>query len=82
MIIHLSCRYAASSHSKKITQHAGSSGKTLEFTAVYDQSIPEDKLFFKYTPSGTFTMYVDNPPVVDALKLGDAYYFDITPAPK
>jgi hypothetical protein len=72
------CKFTLS----KITQHAGSGGKTLEFTATYDQSIPEDQLFFKYTPSGTFTMYVDNPPVVDKLELGGAYYFDITPAPK
>jgi hypothetical protein len=36
-------------------------GRTLVFRPQYDPSIPEDLRFATATPSGEFTMYVDNP---------------------
>ncbi len=70
------CKFQLSS----IKQSASSSGKTYEFTPQYDETIPEDQKFSKYTPSGLFTMWVDNPPVEAQFELGKQYYFDITPA--
>jgi hypothetical protein len=61
-----------------IESHAGGN-RTFKFEPQYDQSIPEDQRFQKYTPSGLFTMYVDNPAI--QLALGDQFYFDITPVP-
>ena len=60
--------------------HYGS-GKTLVFRPMYDNSIPEDRRFAKATPSGEFTMYVDNEAALNQLHLGERYYFDITEAP-
>lgn len=55
-------------------------GKTLEFSTVYDQSIPEDQRFQKATPSGSFRMLVDNPAAIAQFELGKPYYVDFTPA--
>ncbi len=63
-----------------IKSHANWSAKTLTFQAVYDQSIPEDQRFQKATPSGQFEMTVDNPAALEQFVLGQAYYFDMTPA--
>jgi hypothetical protein len=54
--------------------------RTLVFRPQYDTTIPEDQRFSKATPSGEFKMQVDNPAALEQLKLGQAYYFDITPA--
>jgi len=40
----------------------------------------EDKAFWKYTPSGQLTMYIDNPPASELFEIGKAYYLDFTPA--
>ncbi len=53
--------------------------KRLKFSAVYDQSIPEDQRFYKATPSAEFTMLVDNPLALAMFKLGEQYYFDASP---
>lgn len=63
-----------------ITTRANSTGKTYVFEPQYDERIPEDQVFFKYTPTGRFEMYVDNPAVEKSYTLGCCYYFDITPA--
>ncbi len=64
----------------QITHLANSTGKRYRFDAQYDERIPEDRMFFKYTPTGTFEMYVDNPAVEKNFTLGCCYYFDLTPA--
>jgi hypothetical protein len=47
-----------------------------QFSAVFDGS-PENKAFFKYTPSGTLTVStVTN----DQFVVGAEYYLDLTPA--
>jgi hypothetical protein len=67
---------------QEVTQHShGAASRTLVFRPQYDTSIPEDQRFAKATPNGEFRMYVDNPAALEQLKLGQAYYFDITPAP-
>jgi hypothetical protein len=65
----------------EIRNHHYGKGQTFVFTAQYDQSIPEDQRFATATPNGRFEMYVDNPPVQAAYKLGQAYYFDSTEVP-
>jgi hypothetical protein len=50
------------------------------FRPEYDTSIPEDQRFAKASPSGEFTISVDNPAVFDKFEIGKQYYFDITPA--
>lgn len=63
-------------------QHAGSSARSLEFAPQYDPNLPEDQKYAKATPSGSLTMYVDNPPALAQLELGKAYYLDLTPVPE
>ena len=54
--------------------------RELEFNCVYDDGIPENKRFYDATPSGHFTMLVNNPKVIRQLELGESYYLDLTPA--
>jgi len=66
---------------QSITYQAGTTGKALRFTAVSDSkdtSIPEDKAFTKYTPSGELTVTIDNPAVEPMLKVGEYYYLDLS----
>lgn len=64
---------------QEVTNHFyNPNGNTLVFRPQYDPSIPEDQRFATATPTGTFTMYVDNPAALAQLKLGKQYYFDIT----
>jgi hypothetical protein len=66
---------------RDITSHSWSKdARTLVFSPQYDSSIEEDRRFAKSSPSGEFRIQVDNPAALEQLKLGDAYYFDITPA--
>lgn len=53
-------------------------GKKITLAPQYDQSIPEDKRFCKATPSGEFWMQIDNPAAAEQLKLGKAFYIDLT----
>lgn len=55
-----------------------SSPATIEFTAVNDDSTPENERFTKYTHSGKLTVSVDNPAVV--FVPGASYYLDFTKA--
>lgn len=66
---------------QEIRQHIGWSPttRTLVFRPQYDTSTPEDQRFCKATPSGEFTMLVDNPLALANLELGRQYYFDINP---
>lgn len=63
----------------EITSTMGTA-KRLKFSAVYDQTIPEDQRFQKATPWGQFEMVVDNPAALEQFVLGKSYYFDATPA--
>lgn len=56
---------------------AGIPGGTYKFQAMYDPSIPEERQYAQYTPSGSLTIHVDNPNV--HFETGQSYYLDITP---
>jgi len=47
------------------------------FQAIYDQSIPEDQRYAKYSPAGELKITVDNPAV--DWEIGKSYYLDFTP---
>ncbi len=51
----------------------------VKLAPQYDQSIPEDRVFAKYTPSGSFEMLTTNPAVLEQLKPGAEFYVDLTP---
>lgn len=57
-------------------------GTEITVSPQYDMSIPEDRRFQKATPSGSITLYIDNPPAADFLKLGEYFYVDMTAVPK
>ena len=59
-----------------------SGGQRFKFVPNYDTSIPEDQRFAKASPSGEFTIYVDNPSAQEQFKVGEFYYFDAIPVPK
>jgi hypothetical protein len=54
--------------------------KTVEFTAVYDDGIPENQRFHKYTPSGRIELQVNNEAV--DFEPGAEYYVTFTKVPK
>jgi hypothetical protein len=56
--------------------------REYSFSPQYDMSIPEQRRFQKATPSGTFTMQVDNPAVFDRFKPGRLYYLDVEEVPE
>lgn len=57
-------------------------GAKAIFRCDYDAQIcAEDVGFQKATPSGHAEFAIDNPEAVKQLVIGQAYYFDITPAP-
>jgi hypothetical protein len=49
---------------------------TYRFQPMYDDSVPEDQRYARYTPSGSLEMLVDNPGV--EFELGRDYYLDFT----
>lgn len=69
----------------KITEFPNSSGKEVEFRAVTDNDTPENARYAKYTPSGTITIFVDNPSALEYITAGGDVYVDFTratPAPQ
>ena len=52
---------------------------TVKMRAVTSGS-DENMDFNKYTPSGSFEMYVDNPKAKDFFEVGKEYYLDFTEA--
>jgi len=63
-----------------IEEHYPGSRK-VTLATQYDASIPEDVAFNKATPSGRIEMQIDNPPAIEALALGKAFYVDFTEVP-
>lgn len=54
----------------------GEAARKVVFEAVYDLEIPEDRRFYKATPTGRLEMTVDNPTLFE---VGQHYYLDFTP---
>lgn len=65
-----------------IKRDAYSSGAEIRLVAHYDDTIPEDQRFVKYTPTAEFTMRVDNPAVLERMTLGKKFYADFTEVPE
>jgi hypothetical protein len=42
----------------------------------------ENKTWSMYTPCGSIELTINNPPAYEALKLGESYFIDFTPAPR
>lgn len=63
------------------SQEPGGS-RRVKLAPVYPGQNPteEDKAFWKYTPSGTLEMTIDNPPAADMFEIGKVYYLDFTRA--
>lgn len=57
----------------------GTEAKELKFNAVTNGS-KEDNTFCRFTPSGELRLYVDNPPAIEGMKVGDSFYLDFTKA--
>lgn len=51
--------------------------RRFRFQAVYDDGIPENRRFARYSPSGELQITVDNPDV--NFEPGTFYYLDFTP---
>ena len=60
-----------------VTQYEGTQ-KQYKFTTLYDNTIPEDQAFTKYTPNGSIEMLVDNPAVEGQFEIGKQYYVDFS----
>lgn len=60
----------------QLTHNAGG-GTSLKFSPVMGDN-PENKAFFKWTPSGEINLYVLNEEAVKDAKLGGEYYVDFT----
>lgn len=63
----------------EVSEHDGKPTKVV-LEPRYDESIPEDQRYAKYTPWGRIEMGIDNPAAVDKLVVGKQYYVDFTPA--
>lgn len=61
------------------TQYTGS-GRKFDLTAVTDDGTPENQRYNTATPSGSLSIQIDNPAVVDFLEVGKSYYLDFTAA--
>lgn len=63
-----------------VTEHdGGDKARTIKLAPRYDETIPEDQLYHKATPTGELSMYVTNPAVIEHLKVGKDFYLDLTP---
>lgn len=66
----------------EIRSYPNTTQQTFIFNVCYDDKIPEDQRFYKYTPSGHMQITVDNPNVQESYKLGNYYYFDSIQVPQ
>ena len=50
--------------------------RRVKLTPAYPNkdATEEDKAFWKYTPSGSLEMTIDNPPAADLFEIGGYYY--------
>ena len=60
-----------------------SAGTTIKLGAVSasDNEKSENSMFHKYTPSGSISMFVDNPSAEAFFELGKVIYVDFSEAP-
>ena len=65
---------------ESVEDNGSPDSKKVVMTTQYDTSIPEDRRFTKWTPTGRLEVVVDNPAAVAELKVGGNYYLDLSPA--
>jgi hypothetical protein len=58
----------------------GNDNKLVKLTTQYDQTLPEDQSFSRYTPSGTIEVQISNPAVLPMFEPGRDFYVDLVPA--
>ncbi len=66
-------------NSYETSMQQGEELRTLKLSAVYDGS-PENKEFFKWTPSGQISLGILNKKAWEQFELGKEYYVDFTSA--
>lgn len=59
---------------------AGDGMKSIVLQPVIGDN-PENKEFFKWTPSGQISLGVLNPSAAEQFEIGKEFYVDFTPAP-
>ncbi len=82
------CKFRCNSIELFNPQGAVAGGVKVNLTAIYPNDTDgykhsaEDHAFFNATPSGTLTMYVQNPYGAELFQPGDDFYLDFTKVPK
>jgi len=73
-------KFMLTAHTEMAYGPDGWRGHEFKFSAQYDPSIPEDQRFAVASPSGSMTIQVDNPTVIEAWSpmLGKQFYLDFT----
>jgi hypothetical protein len=56
--------------------------RIVELSAVCADGVPENERYHRYTPSGSVSLTIDNPPAAVEFDLGKEFYLDFSPAPK
>lgn len=51
----------------------------VRFETQYDNTIPEDQAFTKYTPSGHMEATISNPAALSTIEVGQSFYVYIAP---
>lgn len=77
MIVRAKFRCSAVKHKKNTPSPEENLVREFEFDALYDDTVPEDQRYARYTPTGKLTITVDNPAV--DWQPGHYYYLDFTP---
>ena len=61
-----------------VTHYEGGAGEVVLLAVTTGSE--ENKLFWKYTPSGELKMHIDNPTALGVFEPGKEYYLDIQKA--
>lgn len=64
---------------ESIEENYSPGSKKVALVTQYDQSLPEDGRFTRWTPSGRMEVVIDNPAAIAQLKVGGYVYVDLTP---
>lgn len=77
--IRVRAKFRLNSYETQLDYRTKEELRSLKLSAVFDGS-PENKEFFKYTPTGHIEMGVLNRAAWERFKLGEEFYVDFTPA--
>lgn len=62
-----------------VTLHTN--GENIKMSAVCYDDNDENKSFSKWTPTGSYEMFVNNEKIFGVFQPGQEYYLDFTPVP-